>query len=63
MAGSEYFDADELLAGREIERDIIRHTNGAALVFSILQLDIQGVRLFVVCNLHSNSLLDGVPLA
>ena len=52
MASAEYFDADELLASGEIEGDVVRHTNSAALELSILQPDVQGIRFVVVANLH-----------
>jgi hypothetical protein len=35
LASTKYFDADELLASREVERNIVRHPNGAALDLSI----------------------------
>ena len=42
----------KLLSGRETELSIVRHANRTALEVSLHLLDIQGVGLFVVANLH-----------
>jgi hypothetical protein len=52
LLGIQDFDADERLAGADVQRDIIVETQGSALVLTFEQADRQGVGLRIVADFH-----------